>query len=362
MASVPQAAQAPTPLPPLAPSLAPSTAPAEAPSPALVFQTLTAHQRTAALRAAIELDLFRALGDGPGDAASLAQRCSASERGIRILCDFLTIVGLLSKQDGRYSHTTTSALFLDPRSSACIASTARFLGLPALVEPYQHLADIVRNGRTVLPGDGMLEPENPAWVEFAHSMAPMMALMAGPLGSIVVDGRRGPLSVLDLAAGHGLFGIEVARQNPQAHIVAVDWAPVLEVAQANARKAGVASRYHTLPGSAFEVEFGGPYDVVLLTNFLHHFDAPTCVGLLKKVHASLKTAGRAAALEFVPNEDRVSPPMSASFSLTMLVTTVAGDAYTFSELERMYRAAGFGSVTAHPIPDAPHTIVVGQAL
>jgi SAM-dependent methyltransferase len=273
----------------------------------------------------------------------------------------LTVIGLISKQDGGYSHTTTSAAFLDPRSPACVASTARFLGNPAMLEPYLHLADIVRNGRTVLPGEGTVEPENPIWVEFAHSMAPMMAPMAGPLGSIVLDGRSGPMSVLDVAAGHGLFGIEVARQNPLARIVAVDWAPVLEVALANARKAGVAGRYQTLPGSAFDLEYGGPYDVVLLTNFLHHFDPPTCVGLLKKVHASLKTAGRAAALEFVPNEDRVSPPMAASFSLTMLASTPSGDAYTFSELESMYREAGFGSITAHPIPDAPHTVVVGHA-
>ncbi len=117
-----------------------------------------------------------------------------------------------------------------------------------------------------------------------------------------------------------------------------------------------------LPGSAFEVEYGGPYDVVLLTNFLHHFDLPTCVGLLRKVHAALKSGGRAAALEFVPNEDRVSPPMAAAFSLTMLVTTASGDAYTFRELETMYHDAGYGDVTAHPVPTGPHTVVVGRRL
>ena len=71
-----------------------------APSPALVFDTLFAYQRTAALRAAIELDLFRAIGEGPGDVASLARRCAASERGVRILCDYLTVIGLLNKTGG----------------------------------------------------------------------------------------------------------------------------------------------------------------------------------------------------------------------------------------------------------------------
>jgi SAM-dependent methyltransferase len=330
-------------------------------SPALVFETLTAHQRTAALRAAIELDLFRAIGEGPGDVVSLARRCSASERGIRILCDYLTVIGLVSKQDGSYRHTPTSAMFLDPRSPASIASASRFLGTPALLDPFLHLADIVRSGRTALPGEGTMEPEDPMWVEFAHSMAPMMAAVAGPLGVIALNGRSGPMSVLDIAAGHGLFGIEVARRNPEARIVAVDWAPVLEVAQANARKAGVEKRYQTLAGSAFDVEYGGPHDIVLLTNFLHHFDPPTCVGLLKKVRASLKPGGLAATLEFVPNEDRVSPPMAAAFSLTMLASTASGDAYTFSELKGMYSEAGFEKIAAHPVPNGPHTVVVGHA-
>jgi len=80
------------------------------------------------------------------------------------------------------------------------------------------------------------------------------------------------------------------------------------------------------------------------------------------VHASLKRGGRVAALEFVPNEDRVSPPMAASFSLTMLATTAAGDAYTLPELDAMYRASGFDDVAGHPVPTGPHTVVVGHAV
>ena len=335
---------------------------AESPlTPGLVFEMLQAHQRTAALKAAIDLDVFRAVGEGPGDVASIARHCSASERGIRILCDFLTIYGILVKEGGRYRHSPTSAAFLDPRSPACLASVAQFLSNPALREPYDRLSEIVRSGRTAMPGDGSVEPENPIWVQFAETMAPMMAPMVGPLGSVVLDGYTGPMRVLDIAAGHGLFGIEIAKQNPQARVTGLDWAPVLRVALDNARKAGVDDRYDMLPGSAFEVDFGGPYDVVLLTNFLHHFDQPTCAGLLKKVHAALQPGGRAATLEFVPNEDRVSPPIPAAFSMTMLTSTVAGDAYTLSELTAMYEEAGFGEINAHPIPMSPHTIILGRA-
>ena len=327
-------------------------------TPGIVFENMQAHQKTAALRAAIELDIFGAIGRGCHDVASIARHASASERGTRILCDFLVVMGLLQKVDGRYQHTPSSAAFLDPASPHCLASVARFLSLPELLKPYEELAGIVRNGRTVLAGEGTVEPENPVWVEFAQTMAPMMAPMAGPLGEVVLKGRKGPMRVLDIAAGHGLFGIEIAKQNPQAHVTGLDWAPVLRVALDNARKAGVHERYDMLPGSAFDVDFRGPYDAILLTNFLHHFDVTTCVLLLKKVRAALKPGGSAATLEFVPNEDRVSPPMPAGFALTMLTTTAAGDAYTFLELADMHTRAGFAPSTSHPIPRSPHTIVM----
>ena len=112
------------------------------------------------------------MGDGPGDVASIARHCAASERGIRILCDFLAINGVLAKEDGRYRHTPTSAAFLDPRSPACLASIARFLPTRRCLSSYDHLAEIVRNGRTSLPGEGTVEPENPVWVRSPRTWRP----------------------------------------------------------------------------------------------------------------------------------------------------------------------------------------------
>jgi 2-polyprenyl-3-methyl-5-hydroxy-6-metoxy-1,4-benzoquinol methylase len=167
-------------------------------------------------------------------------------------------------------------------------------------------------------------------------MAPLTAPMAESLGAIVLRSRTPPLRVQDIAAGHGLFGIEIANQNPDAHVTDLDWASVLRVALDNARKAGVDDRYTVIPGIAFEVDFGGPYDTVLLNNFLQHFDVETCLGLLKKIGAALKPGGCCATPEFVSNEDRISPLVPAAFSLTILPSTVADDAHTFEELAHMY--------------------------
>ena len=91
-------------------------------------------------------------------------------------------------------------------------------------------------------------------------------------------------------------------------MTALDWQNVLAVAQENARAAGVADRFRTIAGSAFDLPFGGGYDLVLLPNFLHHFDPEMCERLLAKSRAALAPGGRVVLVEFIPDEDRLGPP------------------------------------------------------
>jgi SAM-dependent methyltransferase len=329
------------------------------PSPLHFFNTISGYQRTAALKAAIELAVFTAIGAGHRSVAAIAQSCGAAERGVRILCDYLVVAGFLTKTGAEYGLTGDSAVFLDRKSPAYIGAAADFIASPALIELFlADPAEIVRRGGT-LQGEGSVSADNPIWVAFARTMGPMIAQRAGDLAGLADDGSR-PIRVLDIAAGHGLFGIAIAKRNSLAEITALDWRAVLEVARENAAAAGVASRFRTIAGSAFEAEFGGPYDVVLLTNFLHHFDAATCETLLRKVHAALAPGGRAVALEFVPNEDRVTPPGAASFSFVMLGSTRAGDAYTFAEYRRMFESAGFGGLALHELPPTDERVVIAR--
>ena len=337
-----------------------STSAAQQPSPQLFFQTINAHQRTEALKAAIELEVFTAIGEGHTTAAEIAKRCQTSEKGMRILCDFLTIMEMLTKEGDRYALTLDSATFLDKRSPAYIGGATEFMCSPMLTDGAKYMAEAVRKGGTVMENDGTIGPENPVWVKFARAMGALMALPAQLMAKLVDPAADRKLKILDIAAGHGLFGIAFATQNPQAEITALDWKAVLEVAKENAAKAGVSDRYQTIEGSAFDVEFGTGYDLVLLTNFLHHFDPPTCETLLRKVRAALADGGRAVTLEFVPNEDRVSPPDAAAFSVMMLTSTPSGDAYTFSELERMFANAGFSRSTIHQLPPTIQQAVVSD--
>jgi hypothetical protein len=329
--------------------------PTSMPSPERIFELLNAYQRTAALKAAIELDLFTPIADGKDTVAAIAEHCKAPERGVRILCDYLTINGLLTKSGGRYQLGPDAAVFLSKKSPAYIGGIVGFMASPLLTRNFDHLAETIRSG-SVSRESNTVAGEEQIWVEFARAMVPMMAPAAQAIAEVLQIASAGPVKVLDIAAGHGIFGITLAQRNPQAEIVAVDLPGVLAVASENAKKMGVESRFRKLPGDAFAVDYGNGYDIALMTNFLHHFDIATCTTLLRKVAAAIVPGGRLAILEFVPNDDRISPPAPAAFALTMLAGTPAGDAYTLAEIQRMSEDAGFRNIAAHSTP-IPQTVV-----
>ncbi len=330
------------------------------PTPESIFNLFNAFQNTAALRTGIELDLFTAIGEGANTPPSIAAKTGASERGVRILCDYLSILGLLTKEQGHYALGQDAAVFLDRKSPACLASMTGFLSGPWHQRNFNLLTEAVRKGGTAGSEGDNTKPQDEVWVAFARSMAPLTIPAASFIAQLVGAKEGKACKVLDIAAGHGMYGITVAKQNPHAQIVAVDWPAVLEVAKENAQAAAVAGRYTARPGSAFEAALGDGYDHVLLTNIFHHFDKPTCEKLMRRVHSALKPDGRAVTLEFVPNEDRVTPPTAAGFSLIMLANTEGGDAYTFAEYEKMFRNAGFAKSALHPIPDMPQQVIVSE--
>lgn len=319
---------------------------------------MNAYQSTSALKAAIDLELFTAIGGAPATAAEIAVRCQCPERGIRILSDSLAIFGFLTKEGASYSLTQDSAVFLDRNSPAYLGGATAFLLAPGITSAFQDLAATIRSGRVHTSEYGTTAPDHPVWIDFARAMGPMMYPMAQGAAALVQLDPTRETRVLDISASHGAFGIAVAQKNPRAQLVALDWEAVLAVTQENASAAGLADRFSKIVGDAFTVGLGGNYDAVLVPNFLHHFNIADCTRFLRRVHAALRPGGQVVIVEFVPNEDRITPPPAATFSLVMLGSTPEGDAYTFAEYQKMLTEAGFRDAALHPLPPTAQSVVI----
>ena len=332
--------------------------PASPPSPQLFFETINAFHRTAALKAGVDLGLFTAIGNTPSTAEQIASLCQCPVRGIRILADNLTLLGFLTKQGTSYSLTPDSAFFLNQNSPAYLGGAVKFLLAPELTSAYSDLAATIRQGRVHTSEEGTTAADHPVWIEFARAMGPMMVPCAHGAAELVSLDASRDTKILDISASHGVYGITFAQKNPRTHLVALDWEAVLAVAEQNARAAGLGDRFSKIVGSAFTADLGTDYDVVLVPNFLHHFNIADCTAFLRRVHAALRSGGKVLIVEFVPNDDRVSPPPAASFSLVMLGTTPEGDAYTFAEYSKMLLDAGFSAPELHSLPPTAQSAII----
>ena len=318
-------------------------------SPELFFDNVNGYYRTAAIKAGIEMEVFTKVGERGCDAPTLARQCQAPQRGIRILCDYLTTIGFLCKEQQRYFITKEMAMFLNKNSPGYIGGTIDFLLSDEVMSSFTNLTKTIQTGKTITSEQGALDPDHPQWVKFAKAMQPVMSLASMVLAERVDQERDKPLKVLDVACGHGLFGIAFAKQNPYVEVTAADWSNVLTVAKENAEIAGVSERMRYVPGDAFEQDLGEGYDIVLFANFLHHFSPSKCEEIIAKAHHCLKHDGRAVTFEFIANQDRISPPLASIFTMMMLGTTPEGDVYTFEEIKQMFSNCGFKNSELHSL-------------
>ena len=325
-----------------------------------VFDIAMGYQRTAALIAAVRLDIFSVIGAETVSLDDLATRTSASSRGLRILCDYLAVIGLLEKRGSHYALTHVARTFLDESAPLAMGKIVDFVAAPEILDLFlRDPESYVRRGGS--SGLANVSPDHPVWVRFAKAAVPFAAATAKRVAAHVAALPDPPYTVLDIAAGHGLFGIEVAKILPEALVTAVDWGQVLTVARANAEAASVADRFRMLAGNALDMDWGSDFDLILIPNFLHHFDFDTCTSVLRKVKASLAVGGQALGIDLVPNEDRVSPPTPAMFAFWMLATTPQGDAYTASELDEMARNAGFHGATIRSLAPTPQSLIIFES-
>ena len=322
-----------------------------------IIDLLMGVERAGVLRAAIELGVFDLLEPGTRTVAELAQALGAHPHGVRILLDALAGLGLLEVSAGgaNYALNALSRPYLVRASTRYVGGLAKVYSADLMWETFRNFKEAVIAGGSVLPKN--LEASNhPYWQEFSSGIANTSRTTAKRLAHILspwMSQRRSP-TILDIACGNGIYGFTLAQTDPSCSVCGVDWPAMQSDCQRMAVEFGVESRSRFIGGNLFEVEVAEQYDLVILSQVLHHFDAETCRALVARARQCLRPNGLIVICDFMLSG---VPPASESiqrlFAAQMLGLTEAGDCYSVDFNTRLLVEHGFSAVTVHALKGLP---------
>jgi 3-hydroxy-5-methyl-1-naphthoate 3-O-methyltransferase len=311
-----------------------------APTPERLLEVAWGYAPPLILEAALEHRVFDLLERTPRTAEALAARCGVSRRGMSAILNALVGLEFLERRGDRFALTPVSAAFLVSTKPAYHGGLFRHM-TRQLIPRWLGLSTAVQTGRPVVAAN---QEDNGAefFAQFVESLFPLSYAAAQKLGEhLGIPRTRVSVSVLDIGAGSGVWGIALAQQSPLVHIHAVDWPRVLAVTKAVAQRHGVGDRLTTAGGDLLEADFGQGHQVATIGHILHSEGRERSRQLLRKTFGALAPGGTVAISEVMPNADRTGPPTALIFAVNMLVHTEEGDTFTFAEISEWLREAGF---------------------
>jgi 2-polyprenyl-3-methyl-5-hydroxy-6-metoxy-1,4-benzoquinol methylase len=327
-----------------------------------VFGLIQGYRNTSLLRTGIRLGVFDCLAEGPAGAADVAERLRVDPRGTLILLNALVAIGLLELDGEAFSLVSGAEEWLVSGSAGSVANLVHVLASDWEWDALKVLDEAVRRGGTVV--DEQAEtPDFRYWEDFAT----YATAATGPTANLIADvlagwmAARPTVDVLDVACGHGLYGYTLAAREPSVRVCSLDWPHVLDIAADHAERLGVRDRVQPLAGDMFQTPLGGPYDLALVTNVLHHFSEHRATELLSRVAGALKPDGKLVVVGFtVTDEPPDRDPAPYLFSVLMLAWTKAGVGHTEHAYDRMFTSAGFTAAEVYRLPNIPMRVLIAD--
>ena len=342
---------------------APDTASSLTPGPILALSG--AYWKSCALHAAVALDAFTPLAEGPATAEELAPRLSCDARALGMLLGALCALDLLTRQGEAFALTETAAAFLvstSPRYQGHIIRHHR-----NLVESFGRLDEAVRTGKRVRGGVQWTEADRQDFLlgmfNMAMGIAPRLApQLGGLLAEAGLPGLAGPMRLLDLGGGPGTYAIHFCLAQPELTASVFDLPTTRPFAEATADRFGLGygpgQRLAFLPGDYTEDQVPGGFDLAWLSHILHGEAPDMAAGIVQKAAAALNPGGLLLVHEFLLNDSLDGPEFPALFSLNMLLGTDGGQSYSGGQVREMLSAAGLTNIRRLNFAGPNHTGII----
>lgn len=348
------------------PAVSPSTprppeTPAATPSPAAIFQVGTAFWASKTLLSAVELQVFTHLAQKPGRLAELQQRLGLHPRSARDFLDALVALGFLRREDGVYSNTAETELFLDQRKPSYIGGILEMAN--ARLYPFwQGLTEGLKTG----------EPQNEVkhggekFFEVLYSdplrLKQFLSAMTGvSRGANLAIARDFPWATyrtfVDVGTAQGDLAAQVALAHPHLHGIGFDLPQAGPIFLDYARQLGLDARLRFASGDFF-AEPLPKADVIMMGHILHDWDLQEKKHLVRAAYEALPTGGAFIAYDSIIDDDRRENAFGLLMSLNMLIETPGGFDYTGADCRGWMDEAGFSRTYVQHLV-GPDSMVVG---
>lgn len=303
-------------------------------NPGKIFETCFAFAPSRILLAGVELEVFTHIYNGHNTSKKIANISGADQRGMEILLNSLTALNFLTKFNGIYGLAPISEKFLVKGIPTYYGDFVHNVDI--LWEPWRDLTNSVKTGKPFTP----LEREEGE--EFFKKLVSQIFPMSYPAAKVAAE-KLGikDSTILDVAAGSGVWGIAFAENDINTKIIAQDWPGVLEITKKFVNKFGLDDRFNYISGDLRKVDLGNNYDLIILGHICHSEGAENTIKLISRCYSSLKNGGKLLIADMIPDDERCSAVFPLIFAVNMLVSTTDGNTFTMKEYDEWLKDAGF---------------------
>ncbi|WP_167473070.1 methyltransferase [Nocardia arthritidis] len=315
-------------------------------TPAAVARSLVrlnnGYAEAAVLHSAVELGLFEQLASGPADIGELMDRLRLHPRLVRDFLDALVGLGLLEKDEGRYSNSSPVTQFLLPTSPFYLGGVMT-RSSSHHYRMWGRLTEALRDGQ---PKSDGLGGKNAFKDKYADTEVTRQFLAhmdsyngyAGPQIAQRLDWTRFR-SFVDCGGARGNLAAQLVTAHPHLTAGVFDLPALRPYFDEHMARLGLGDSV-TFHGGDFFVDPLPRTDVLILGHVLHDWPEENRRLLLKRAWAAVAPGGAVVIYDQMLDADR-SDPHKLLASLNVRLVREGGSEYTAAECADWAEAAGF---------------------
>jgi len=331
------------------------------PTPEKILETGLAFWPAKVLLSAVEMEVFTELAKHPESLESLQGRLGLHPRGARDFFDTLVALGFLKRENGIYSNTPETDLFLDKRKPSYLGGILDMANR-RLYTFWGSLTEALRTGNPqneIKSGSDSLFATlyaDPARLK--EFLAAMTGISRGAnLGIAAKFPWKDYKTVADIGTAQGDLVTQVLLANSHLNGIGFDLPEVEPIFEEYRDKNELQERLRFIPGDFFKDEFP-KVDVIMMGHILHDWGLDVKRMLIGKAYKALPKGGALIVYESIIDDDRSSNAFGLMMSLNMLIETPEGFDYTGADCISWMKGEGFTQARVEHLV-GPDSMVIG---